>query len=514
MVWCIEACDFEVDVDLLFNENLQIGQKITLTEKIVAVLLSMKCPHALEPHQIQGLDYINIFPVVQWLVKKSVQNRTEKADKLKIFATNQFHNHFQLESEKKLVEKKEKVLAIVKEIDGRFQPKRHFKRIAGDLEEKNMVNLTLMEYMDKQHLKKYLSARADEPGTSSMETKEEQILAMSSLQPQETIDEIPDLELDESERGEILEHYKSLKLELEDTQALSKQNHLNTLRATSKAYKMKFERIEKENQELKEQNEQEIEVLKQAQSKQEVLEERIGLLKQKLKESEASQQIQELIKENEKLSQEEVAFKDDCRKQLVELQEKIENFQPPRDEDLEDYLRQLEEHEQVFKQARIQLAKKNRAVLSVQRQLDNIPDNSELSQYQRRFLELYNQICVKHKETKQFFALYNTLNDIKTYLEKEIALLNNICENYERAYDSQAGRTQFIQKFEEIVGSVDKTKLKIKGKYDDEKKVRDDYNGKLLSLIELQRTYALTVKQFQKACQRHDLLSSYLEKAE
>lgn len=28
MSWCIEACDFDVDVDLLFHENLTIGQKM------------------------------------------------------------------------------------------------------------------------------------------------------------------------------------------------------------------------------------------------------------------------------------------------------------------------------------------------------------------------------------------------------------------------------------------------------------------------------------------------------
>lgn len=28
MTWCIEACDFDVDVDLLFHENLSIGQKM------------------------------------------------------------------------------------------------------------------------------------------------------------------------------------------------------------------------------------------------------------------------------------------------------------------------------------------------------------------------------------------------------------------------------------------------------------------------------------------------------
>ena len=36
-----------------------------LTEKIVAALPRMKCPHRLEPHQIQGLDFKGIFPVVQ-----------------------------------------------------------------------------------------------------------------------------------------------------------------------------------------------------------------------------------------------------------------------------------------------------------------------------------------------------------------------------------------------------------------------------------------------------------------
>ncbi|XP_025932261.1 coiled-coil domain-containing protein 93-like isoform X1 [Apteryx rowi] len=66
MTWCITTCNFDIDVDLLFQENSTIGQKIALTEKIVSVLPKMKCPHRLEPHQIQGLDFIHIFPVVQF----------------------------------------------------------------------------------------------------------------------------------------------------------------------------------------------------------------------------------------------------------------------------------------------------------------------------------------------------------------------------------------------------------------------------------------------------------------
>lgn len=33
MTWCIVACDYDVDVDLLFHENLTIGQKMYVNLK-------------------------------------------------------------------------------------------------------------------------------------------------------------------------------------------------------------------------------------------------------------------------------------------------------------------------------------------------------------------------------------------------------------------------------------------------------------------------------------------------
>lgn len=76
-----------------------------LTEKIVVVLPKMKCPHLIEPHQIQGLDYIHIFPVVKWLVKSSEQNRAEKSERLKAFSIGQFHNWFTLKFDQDSKEK-------------------------------------------------------------------------------------------------------------------------------------------------------------------------------------------------------------------------------------------------------------------------------------------------------------------------------------------------------------------------------------------------------------------------
>ena len=38
----------------------------------------------------------------------------------------------------------------------------------------------------------------------------------------------------------------------------------------------------------------------------------------------------------------------------------------------------------------------------------------------------------KHTETKQFYTLYNTLDDTKLYLGKEVNLLNSIHDNFEQ----------------------------------------------------------------------------------
>ena len=40
---------------------------------------------------------------------------------------------------------------------------------------------------------------------------------------------------------------------------------------------------------------------------------------------------------------------------------------------------------------RLKIAKKNREISLLQRKLDEIPSRTELSQYQKRFIELYNQ---------------------------------------------------------------------------------------------------------------------------
>lgn len=147
----MDACDHDVDVDLLFDESLTIGQQISLTEKIIAVLPQMSCPYQLEPHQIQGLDVIHILPVVQWLCKTSAEKRKERAKKLSEFAVGQFQNSFQLPSDVRTKKAYLRMWENIRRVEGLFGPQRQYRRKV-DLgeDERTRVLMALLEYGNQE----------------------------------------------------------------------------------------------------------------------------------------------------------------------------------------------------------------------------------------------------------------------------------------------------------------------------------------------------------------------------
>ena len=71
----IASCELRLFSTMLQQLHAIVDLCRALTEKIVAVLPRMKCPHRLEPHQIQGLDFIHIFPVIQVTDEKNIQTK-------------------------------------------------------------------------------------------------------------------------------------------------------------------------------------------------------------------------------------------------------------------------------------------------------------------------------------------------------------------------------------------------------------------------------------------------------
>ncbi|XP_055919878.1 coiled-coil domain-containing protein 93 isoform X2 [Eupeodes corollae] len=513
MTWCIECCDYDVDVDLLFHENLTIGQKIALVEKIVSVLPKMKCPYLIEPHQIQGLEFISIFPVIQWLVKKSVENRAERAVKLKAFAVSQFHNNFQYNSDKENLQKMRTASANIKRIQDMYSPHRQYKRKeTGNEDEKTRVRITLLEYGNKGAYPALISnknpSQKSEDSQSAGAELDDNLVEREDDVPQTTI-------LDEKDKAALLKHYADLKEEMEiDTKLLSEQSQVKALENTKAVLDKKLLRVKQDNQELN----QELEKQKVKLQEQEKLEKDLMIEIKEFEKIEAKsdksvlEKIKSLVELNEQLKKEEAEYKEQCREELERLQKEIQEMEQRNAEinpaEEKELIVKQEEHLQLL---RLQLAKKNRGIVAIQRQLDNVPDRTELAQYQRRFLELYNQVSAKHRETKQFYTLYNTLDDTKLYLEKELSLLNSIYENYHEGMTTPQSREQFLKQFEAIVDGVKQTHNKVLQKCDDEKVKRDALNSQLMHLVEQQRKYAAAVKQLTRECQRCEALMIHLK---
>lgn len=217
-----------------------------------------------------------------------------------------------------------------------------------------------------------------------------------------------------------------------DSRELSEQNKIKSLLATKTALKKKLERIQAENQEIESMVEDESHKLENILCQNETIKSEIKALKtNEESDKKLLDRVKGLVEKNEKLKQEETQFKEKCRQEAARLQaeiEKAEQIEPIADIEVTE--NKLAHEQEKLQNLRLQLAKQNRAILAVQKQLDNIPDRTELAQYQRRFIELYNQVSATHKETKQFYGLYNTLDDTKLYLSKELTLLNSIYENY------------------------------------------------------------------------------------
>lgn len=54
-------------------------------------------------HSIGGsnsADFVNIFPIIQWLVKKVIETREETGDLMRLFSESQFDKSFQLPEDK------------------------------------------------------------------------------------------------------------------------------------------------------------------------------------------------------------------------------------------------------------------------------------------------------------------------------------------------------------------------------------------------------------------------------
>ncbi|XP_037343554.2 coiled-coil domain-containing protein 93 isoform X1 [Pungitius pungitius] len=564
MTWCITTCNFDIDVDLLFQENSTIGQKIALTEKIVSVLPKMKCPHCLEPHQIQGLDYIHIFPVIQWLVKRAIETREEMGDYVRAYSISQFQKTHCLPEDEEFLQRKNKAVRTVLDVLNVYKPQRKYRRQkdAGQLlDEDSRVHSTLLEYGRLSHfLLRYGFSKpskqdtVDQRKASLASGSQAAAPRMADLSDQDHLQTVEEMRIKtlmtsmaamENEEGKltanavgqivglqfeeiklIVSEYAERQSELSSEERSERygplQQHRRAVALLNKEIQQKTKELVQlqENYEkvktgcddakrnLTEANEHSKKLVSELKSLDELEEQAdISLL----------EKLSALVTTNENLKQQEQEFRTHCREEMARLQQNIETLNPVLGQDTEEEKernqlieKQYNTDREKLQKIRLIMARRNREIAILQRKIDEVPSRAELTQYQKRFIELYSHVSATHKETKQFFTLYNTLDDKKVYLEKEVNLLNSIHDNFHQAMSSSAAREQFLRQMEQIVEGIKQSRIKMEKKKQENKMRRDQLNDEYLELLDKQRLYFKTVKDFKEECRKNEMLLSKL----
>uniref|UniRef100_G3X325 Coiled-coil domain-containing protein 93 n=1 Tax=Sarcophilus harrisii TaxID=9305 RepID=G3X325_SARHA len=551
MTWCITTCNFDIDVDLLFQENSTIGQKIALTEKIVSVLPRMKCPHRLEPHQIQGLDFIHIFPVVQWLVKRAIETREEMGDYIRSYSVSQFQKIYSLPEDNDFLQRKEKSIKTVTDIFDVYKPRRKYRRQKGAeelLDEESRVHTTLLEYgrryglsrqskTEKTEDKKVVlpsgfsgsgkSLDEDELQAAEerhIETLMTKMAAMATEESRLTASAVGQIVgLRSEEIKQIVSEYAEKQSELLAEPSPEKlgvtQQHRRKIASLNKQIQQKtklLEELQAKCADLQVKYDEAKTKLSEVKSYSEKLDQELAALEKIESQADPSilQNLRTLVAMNENLKSQEQEFKAHCREEMTRLQQNIESLKAETSEDGDEKEptrvidQQHKTEKEKLQKIRLLLARRNREIAILQRKIDEVPSRAELTQYQKRFIELYSQVSATHKETKQFFTLYNTLDDKKVYLEKEISLLNSIHENFQQAMASSAARDQFLRQMEQIVDGIKQNRMKLEKKKQENKMRRDQLNDEYLELLEKQRLYFKTVKEFKEECRKNEILLS------
>ena len=524
MCYCITQSHTSLDVDIFRSSSNTTGQNIKLAEALVHRLRSMRCPASLQAHQIHGSDWKQVHPAIVWLIKHMFEARDDQAAKLRKFSEQQFEKHFKNIEFLTDDSTKRKASPSV--------PERRFKYAGlAPKDEESQVFACLLEYGDSSREKKSSSSASSSSPTDAFEKAVQR--AEKEEAKQEKRDEEISLKLKadmtkagslaKAQIGEMVRlgagELEEARQRYEKTKTTTSQEtdflreRLVEARSAAKAAHEKADLTEKQFLEIKEIVDALITEKEEAITLKKKVEAEVKKLIAKEKNCDAGkkkdlEELKRLVAANETFKRREETFKADCKKKLAELKEELKK-EMSKPADNEKILEIQAVHAKVVaKDARLrrQVAASSRAIATTARHVDDVPTRAELVQYERRFHELYAQVAAKLDETKKYYELYNSLDEICKIHAKEINVLNNVIDTFSEAMRTKQTKQTFLDGIHDINQGL-KQQLTTKQNLFQKAQTKANDEAKLYHLlVEEHRKYHAAVKDFHDECQKNDLL--------
>ena len=556
MAWILTGCFYDIDIE--FKDEMNLTEKIRVSEKVVAGLKAINCPMTLNPVQIQGLDLKPLYQCLQWLQKRLLETRDERNALNKKISVNFY--------DKEYIEPNEDQLKLSNDTDEMLNAKYNVLKENRKYKPKSKLNFNyndelrvyfgciefgvkdiafqrqFIELLKKKKIvedknKNVKSGGAATGGMGKMQTggdsqdkltKEEMKILNDVMN--NNIEEISNQENKQKVNASIIqaifsENMSYITAEIENFDNAKGDENIDKI----KLYAKEKERLEQNKKNIISQiNQYESELANyQQQEKAEKDEiQKLQLEIEKLKQTQAQNErnretIMQKVKE-EKLSEEQLAFLAEKNKRKEELKANISKFKKDclaekkvYDAQLENYQKKIEklndsENIAVFNEidtnynAELQknTAKKkdlfdqNKVINMLTRKIQLYPSKLEIIQYQKRFQELYEQINKVSEKSTKILGENNSKAQVIALLQQKESVFNDLRNLYQtlKPKEKDKFKTTLNNVADTLAPSLNNSKKKLKDLFED-----IDKNQKQLNDYRLhEANYLRLIKEYNK----------------
>ena len=556
MAWILTGCFYDIDIE--FKDEMNLTEKIRVSEKIVAGLKAINCPMTLNPVQIQGLDLKPLYQCLQWLQKRLLETRDERNALNKKISVNFY--------DKEYIEPNEAILKLSNDTDEmlsakyntlkenrKYKPKKNLEysyndelRVYFDCIEFGEKDIAFQrQFIEILKKKKIVEdknknkavptpgatgglGRMQTGGESQDKLTKEEMKILNDVM-NNNIEEISNQEKQKVSASIIdaifSQNMAYISAEIENFDNAKGDENIDKI----KLYAKEKERLEQNKKNIASQiNQYESELtnyqIQEKQEKEEIqkIQDEIERLKQTLAQNERNKEtIMNKVKE-EKISEEQLAFLAEKNKRKEELKANISKFKKDclaekklYDAQLENYQKKIEklndsENIAVFNEIdtnyNIELQKntekkkdlfnQNKVINMLTRKIQLYPSKLEIIQYQKRFQELYDQINKVSEKSNKILGENNSKAQVIALLQQKETTFSDLRNLYQslKPKEKDKFKNTLINVTDNLAPSLNNSNKKLKELFEG-----IDKNQKQLNEYRLhEANYLRLIKEYNK----------------
>ena len=76
-------------------------------------------------------------------------------------------------------------------------------------------------------------------------------------------------------------------------------------------------------------------------------------------------------------------------------------------------------------------------MIIIQRKIESVPSNVEISQFHKRLVELFDNLNFKSEEERKYFNLFNTTQDTRTLFSQQRNYMGEINDTYKNSQNKK-----------------------------------------------------------------------------